>query len=117
MESDLANMPTIDYAKLLEMFMGNVDKVNFLIDTLQTRVPQWQAELDQAIKNDNHEEIRKVCHRIRGAAGTITAKQAAHFATALGDAIKTENFSAINQLAAKLAASLKEITNFQPPNS
>lgn len=117
MDSPSADMPIIDYAKLLEMFMGNKEKVNYLINTLQTRVPQWQEEFQQALTSANHDDIRQVCHRIRGAAGTITAHRAAFYATALGESIKAGDFANLEQLAAQLNKSLTEISQFLPPTS
>lgn len=108
-------MHTINYEALLTMFMGKTDKVNQLIIALQARIPEWQQELSQAVSPIDYDEVRKVCHRIRGAAGTITAERAAYLATTLGDAVKKNEFDKVDSLAAELQQSLTDIENFNPP--
>ncbi len=95
--------------------MGRADKVDQIITALQLRVPEWQQDLEQAMNPLNHDDLRKICHRVRGAAGTITAERAAHYATALGDTIKAGDFTPIEDLANQLDTSLKEISDFKAP--
>ena len=96
------------------MFLGNTDKVELLVDALKKRIPEWVVEAKEALDSNDNETIRKVCHRIRGAAGTITAEKIEDAAIKWGDIVKEgrqeEIFSGYDNLI-KAINELEEFTS------
>ncbi len=105
-------MHIINYKKLEEMFLGNTDKVNVLVDALKKRIPEWVAEAKEALDSQDNETIRKVCHRIRGAAGTITAEKLEEAAIEWGDIVKQDRREDISAGYEKLIAAINELEEF-----
>lgn len=106
-------MHIINYKKLEEMFLGKTEKVEILISALKKRVPEWLVEAKQAAESQDADNIRKVCHRIRGAAGTITAEKLEEAAIKWGDIVKenrTEEIAAGYDNLIKALEELKEYT-------
>ncbi|MEN8258643.1 MAG: Hpt domain-containing protein [Thermodesulfobacteriota bacterium] len=105
-------MHIINYKKLEEMFLGNTDKVEMLVDALKKRIPEWIEEAEEALHSNDIETIRKVCHRIRGAAGTITAEKLENAATNWGDIVKEERHEEISSGYDDLINAINELQQF-----
>ncbi len=102
-------MHIIDIKGLSEMFFGDMTKVKIVTDTLIARIPEWQAEASACAKANNHEKIRELCHRIRGAAGSIRAEKLNDAVTTLGALVKDEQFDQIPDGFKNLNRCLEEI--------
>jgi HPt (histidine-containing phosphotransfer) domain-containing protein len=105
-------MHIINYPKLEEMFYGKTAKVELLISALRKRIPEWLAEAQEAFESKDGEAIRKVCHRIRGAAGTITAEKLEDAATKWGEIIKENRIEEISSGHENLVKAIKELEMF-----
>ncbi|MEN8140509.1 MAG: Hpt domain-containing protein [Thermodesulfobacteriota bacterium] len=109
-------MHIIDYNKLVTMFAGDRAKVDSLLAALNKRIPEWQEELEEASAQPyDREKIRQICHKISGAAGTITAEKTAHLTESLRTACKTGDDAAITDRLEQLHHSLIELISFTPP--
>lgn len=102
-------MHIIDIKALTEMFFGNKEKVNLVIEALIQRIPEWQIETKHCADGNDTTAIRELCHRIRGAAGSIKAEKLSAAAASLGDIIKDEKFDKVPAGFAKLNHCLEEI--------
>ncbi len=105
-------MHTINYQKLEEMFLGKTEKVELLISALKKRIPEWRLEAEEAFASKDMENIRKVCHRIRGAAGTITAENLEDAATKLGEIAKENRQDEINSGYNNLLEAITKLEEF-----
>lgn len=105
-------MHIINYQKLEEMFLGKTDKVQMLVSALQKRIPEWLAEAKEAVDSNDADNIRKVCHRIRGAAGTITAEKLEEAAIQWGDIVKENRTAEIAAGYDNLINALKELEDY-----
>ena len=105
-------MHIINYEKLKEMFLGKTDKVEMLIDALKKRIPEWLVEAEEALASEDSENIRKVCHRIRGAAGTITAEKLEDAAIQWGNIVKENRQDDIKAGYEKLLQAIKELEEY-----
>lgn len=105
-------MHIINYQKLLGMFLGNTDKVDMLIAALNKRIPEWLTEAQEALASNDPENIRKVCHRIRGAAGTITAEKLEDAAIKWGNIVKENRTEEITSGFDNLVTAIKELEDY-----
>ena len=106
-------MQILDENRLLTMFQGKRDKVEILISALQTRIPEWQEEAEQSFSSNNLDDIRKLCHKIRGAAGTISAEKLENNVIELGNAIKNDEHLDLQSFKAGLYKRFTEIKNYK----
>ena len=102
-------MQIIDIEALNEMFFGDTSKVKLVVDALIQRIPEWQEEAKICASANDPQEIRQLCHRIRGAASTIKAEKLTEAATNLGDIIKANNFDKTQAAFVHLNRCLEEI--------
>lgn len=105
-------MDIINYNKLVEMFLGNTEKVELLVSALKKRIPEWLAEAQEALVSKDTNNIRKVCHRIRGAAGTITAEELEDAAIQWGDIAKENRTDEINSGYDNLVKAIKKLEEY-----
>jgi HPt (histidine-containing phosphotransfer) domain-containing protein len=64
----------LDLDRLKKNCNNNLDIVVELLNHLhQKSGPKWIAAIEQGIKSDNSEEVREVCHGMKGASATIFA--------------------------------------------
>lgn len=105
-------MHIINYEKLAEMFLGKTDKVDLLVASLKKRIPEWLEEAESAMASQDPDTIRRVCHRIRGAAGTITAERLEAAAIEWGDIIKENRTDEITAGYEALVDTIKELDQF-----
>ncbi len=105
-------MHIINYEKLVSMFLGKTDKVDILISALKKRIPEWLNEAEEAAISNDHDTIRKVCHRIRGAAGTITAEKLEQAAAKWGDIVKENRTEEISSGYENLVEAIKELEEY-----
>ncbi len=110
-------MHIIDFNALSEMLSGDTDKVKLVLDALVQRIPEWQAEAKACAEKKDTEETRQLCHRIRGAAGSVKADNLTRSVTHLGDIIKAQQFDKEQAAFDDLNNCLEELlsmTNNQP---
>ena len=64
----------LDLDRLKKNCNGNLDIVVELLNHLhQKSGPKWIAAIEKGIKSGNGEEVREVCHGMKGASATIFA--------------------------------------------
>ncbi len=105
-------MHIINYKTLEEMFLGKTDKVELLIDALKERLPEWLTEVEEAQASKDAEATRNICHRIRGAAGTITAEKLENAAMKLGDIAKENRPEEITTGYENLIMAINELDDY-----
>lgn len=105
-------MQIINLDALSQLFFGDRSKVQLVIDALIQRIPEWQKDVQTCSATMDIEEIRQLCHRIRGAAGSIKAEKLAASATRLGDIIKAQQFDKAEACFADLEQCLAELLAF-----
>jgi HPt (histidine-containing phosphotransfer) domain-containing protein len=105
-------MHIINYPKLIMMFSGNAEKVELLIAALKKRIPEWLLEAEEVCASKNPETIRSFCHRIRGAAGTITAERLEDAAARWGAMAKENPAEDLAAGHADLARAMKELAEY-----
>lgn len=108
-------MHIIDLDALSQMFFGDRSKVQLVIDALIQRIPDWQKDVQICSATKDLNETRQLCHRIRGAAGSIKAEKLAASATRLGDIIKANQFDKAEACFADLEQCLAELLTFTLP--
>lgn len=97
---------------LLEIFNGDRAEVQNVIDVLRKRTENWLAELERAVSAGDDKQIRAICHKIRGAAGTVTAERIEAAVTAIGDMAKQGRLEDIPEGVACLQKCIEEIKSF-----
>lgn len=102
-------MNIINYPKLEEMFSGKTERVEKLISALRKRVPEWIAEAQDASASGEPKKIREVCHRISGAAGTITAEKLEAAAIEWGNIVKQDRTDEMTSGYENLIKSINEL--------
>lgn len=107
-------MPVIDINALSAMLFNDAQKVQLVINALIQRIPEWQIEVENYMQTNNLEETRKLCHRIRGAAGSIKAEKLADSATNLGEIIKNNQLDKVQTGFTDLNTCLAEILTQSP---
>jgi HPt (histidine-containing phosphotransfer) domain-containing protein len=107
-------MHIIDINALSAMLFNDATKVQLVIDALIQRIPEWQAEVGDYVESNNLDETRKLCHRIRGAAGSIKAEKLADSATVLGEIIKNNQLDGLQAGFANLNTCLEELLTQSP---
>ena len=105
-------MHILNYQKLAEMFLGKTDKVELLVNALKKRLPEWLVEIQESMVSEDTDSLRKVCHRIRGAAGTITAEKLEDAAKKLGDIVKENRPEEIAPAYDNLIIAIKELEEY-----
>ncbi len=78
----------IDYEALVNTCQGMEDLAIELLIALLKECPKWIEEAEQAVKDKDPKEIRKICHLIRGSASTVHAYQLNDAAEKLGKAAR-----------------------------
>lgn len=71
MEGELSEV--IDVQKGLERTMGDRPLFQELITEFSTMLPQTLSEIEGAISSGNNELISRLAHRLKGAAGSLSA--------------------------------------------
>lgn len=104
-------MHIINIKALSEMFFGDSSKIRIVVGALVERIPEWQEEARTCAEDGNHQATRELCHRIRGAAGSIKAEKLTEAVTKLGDAIKEERYDDVTSGFDALYITLDEIQN------
>lgn len=104
-------MHIINIKALSEMFFGDSEKIRIVVGALVERIPEWQDEARTCAEAGNHQETRELCHRIRGAAGSIKAEKLTEAVTLLGNIIREERYNDVASGFEALHISLDEIHN------
>ena len=107
-------MYIIDINALSAMLFNDAKKVKLVVDALIQRIPEWQTEVKNYVESNNLDETRKLCHRIRGAAGSIKAEKLADAATNLGEIIKNNQTDKLQTGFADLSKCLEELKVVSP---
>lgn len=105
-------MHIINYPKLAEIFHGKTDRVDLLVNALKKRLPEWIVEIQESPGSTDPDSLRKACHRIRGAAATITAEKLEDAAKKLGDIIKENRPEEIAPAYDHLMVVIKELEEY-----
>ncbi len=105
-------MHVIDLEALSQMFFGDQEKVTLVVDALIQRIPEWQQEVQQCSDSNDIENTRQLCHRIRGAAGSVKAEKLAEAATQLGNSVKSKEMADTADYFSNLSQCLDELLIF-----
>ena len=102
-------MHIIDIKALSTMLFNDAKKVQIVVDAITQRIPEWQDEVQSYAEVSNLDETRKLCHRIRGAAGSVKAEKLTDAATTLGEMIKDNQLDQIQTGFHNLSICLEEV--------
>jgi PAS domain S-box-containing protein len=108
-----AYMGPIDFQELLIICRGKEKLAKRLTKAIIQEVPDWQAELTNAIEEQDGLRIREICHKIKGSAGTCCAKDLAAGAEALGQVVREDEMEKIPE---KLTVLKNELTRLMALN-
>lgn len=64
----------IDFEELRQHVSGYDSLFRRLLQLLLEQAPLWVEELDKAFAGGDPEIVRKLCHKIKGSAGTLQAR-------------------------------------------
>ncbi len=99
----------VDYQKLLKTCQGMEELARELLSDLARECPKWMENAERAVKESDPEEIRRICHLIRGSASTVHAEGLSQAAEKLGKAAREgkpglypERLKALKEAASEL---------------
>jgi HPt (histidine-containing phosphotransfer) domain-containing protein len=71
-ESDQVEI--LDYQALIERCLGNLELAGRLIDKLQSCLPQEIEGMEQALADQDSEQVARIAHRLKGATASVSAQ-------------------------------------------
>jgi|GEM_PF-2848033 len=105
-------LPLIDYAVL----RGQMAKFDSLLETLQAlfleQAPLWIADLDAAFAREDLDAVRRLCHKIKGGAGTLQAKAIVAGAVELSHQVAANDAPAIAESWVQLRYTIEQTIAF-----
>ncbi|MGH7726443.1 MAG: response regulator [Candidatus Eiseniibacteriota bacterium] len=102
--------PTSDPARLLKDIGGNRSLLAELVRLFSIECPQRLASLDQAIREEQAEDMFQAAHGLKGTLGTFGATKAAALAHDLQLRSRARNFIGAAALAAELREEILRVT-------
>ncbi|MBU2549392.1 MAG: response regulator [Proteobacteria bacterium] len=97
-----APAPTLDLDELIERLQGDRDLLSELAGLFFTRVPDVMRELDQAVLEQNSNEMKTAAHGLKGMAGNLSAKALSRAAQRLEAMGRDGNLSGATEAMAAL---------------
>jgi two-component system sensor histidine kinase/response regulator len=116
-KSGLDALPGLDYALGLKQLSGNVEVYEDLLRKFVTGTESDLAAIAQHLDAIELDKVRRLAHRLRGAAGALGAMRLHELAGNLEDSIrKQEPATAIEIAAGALAMEFKRLSSAMPKN-
>lgn len=86
-----------DYSRLLDIFFGDVEGVNEIIDMIQYNMPKHMKDVNEYVRNNSVNELQKVTHQMKGMLANIGAEVMMHIVSDIekitkSDGITTETY-------------------------
>jgi HPt (histidine-containing phosphotransfer) domain-containing protein len=72
--SEASSTPALDMEELLSRCMGRVDLLEKLLANFDGYLTPQVSELEQAVQLQDAELVRRIAHRLKGAALTVSAR-------------------------------------------
>lgn len=102
----------IDFVELREHVSGYESLFLRLLQLLLEQAPLWVDELDQAFAGGDSEVVRKLCHKIKGSAGTLQARHIIDAAADLSSLAASGNWAAAGESRERLVEVINETVAF-----
>lgn len=55
-----------DYSRLLDIFFGDVEGVNEIIEMIQYNMPKHMKDVNEYVRNNSVNELQRVTHQMKG---------------------------------------------------
>jgi CheY-like chemotaxis protein len=90
-ESESQNMPCFNYAEAILEFGGNKMLLDVAIQRFLKAAEKQIVQIEESLQGEDHEDVRKEAHKIRGGAGNLTAMALSKEAESLEASAEKEN--------------------------
>ena len=110
MSTDKTDLPIFDKDDFLERTMNDLELGRQVLEMFLESGSQLLDSLEEAIKNENSQEVMRIAHSLKGSSGNVGAKRLSEFALLLERMSKEGNLSEIMERFHQLK---KEFENFQ----
>ncbi len=110
MSPDKTDLPIFDKDDFLERTMNDLELGRQVLEMFLESGSQLLDSLEEAIKNENSQEVMRIAHSLKGSSGNVGAKRLSEFALLLERMSKEGNLSEIMERFHQLK---KEFENFQ----
>ncbi|NPA94750.1 MAG: response regulator [Thermodesulfobacteria bacterium] len=113
-ENELETGPTppIDYPALVKTCQGMEELAKELLSATLEESPKWLEQAKRAVASCDAQEIRKICHLIRGSAATVQAGPLHEAAARLGKAAREERSEDYDKLLSALTEATTDLNRW-----
>ncbi|MBI9015420.1 MAG: response regulator [Clostridiales bacterium] len=82
-----------DYSRLLEIFLGDVEGVNEIIEMIKLNMPKHMKDVHKYVKSNSVDELQKVTHQMKGMLSNIGAEVMMHIVSDIEKITKKEGIT------------------------
>jgi CheY-like chemotaxis protein/HPt (histidine-containing phosphotransfer) domain-containing protein len=108
----LPNSPPIDRDRLMEISMGNPEIAREILSIFVDGIPEYLDALDQAIMDNNAQEVYRRAHQIKGAAANAGVLEMPDLARQLESDALAERLDRADSIATQLRAIMLRICTY-----